>query len=92
MTDYFGRIPAAIAKAKEKLGGGNWVALQHKPIIEITSILTAGEVALADALAEVWNYMCCSHGLHEKGALPISDEVVPPSLIAFTEKIERWKP
>ena len=44
------RIPAAIAAGKGKLNGGNWVSLQHKPMVEITSILTAGEVALAKAL------------------------------------------
>ena len=83
------RIPAAIAKAEELLSGQRRIfRSEGRNIVSVPLGFTAGEVALADDLAEAWDYMCHQNGLHEEGALPISDEAVPPSLIAYCEKIE----
>lgn len=62
------RIPAAIKKAEEKLGQNPyWISM------DFTTVITAGEVALAKALWEADQYRSVPH----------------EALIAFTEKIEK---
>ena len=88
MTDkpWSTRIPAMIAKAEEKLGIGNWVALEHKPMVEITSILTAGELALAKEAAKRWEDDCEWCQAHREPRFGC--HAPPPALITFTEKME----
>ncbi|KKM81109.1 hypothetical protein LCGC14_1333140 [marine sediment metagenome] len=78
------RIPAAIAKAEELLTGNEYVLIS--PHIggnktNLTLVLTAGEVALASRMAE----------LYEMGIVyeaTTASNVPGRSLVAFVEKIE----
>ncbi len=83
MTDYSERIPAAIAKGKEKLAGYEYLLVpphEGGTVTEFTVVITAGEVALADAL---WG----EFGDDIMGDPGTCDRPLE-ALVAFTEKIE----
>ncbi len=74
VTDYSERIPAAIAKAERLLDGRDgWF-----PQLPLSEPITAGEVALADALHKTYRALNAESG----------EEHWPDALIAFCTKIE----
>ena len=80
-ASYSVRIPAAIKHAKEHVS-------QHGPDDFFCCRITAGEVALAEAL---WDYtQLLMHG-PEKQAMLERDPTVfnAPALLAFCEKVEK---
>ncbi len=85
-TSWATRIPAAIAKGKWHLGpiwapGDDGAAIDSL-FFKDGQALTAGEVALAEALWEL-------HKFAEMKLYGGSGPATPPALIAFTERIER---
>ena len=82
MSDYSKRILAAIAEARLRLDGSEYMLIP--PHIggnetELTLVLTASEAALADGLWQAAENLNAEFG----------GERWPPELITFTEKIER---
>ena len=78
MKPWSSRIPAAIAKGKELLDGRDgWF-----PQLPLSEPITAGEVALAEALWEA---------TQDTPSYLVGGEQIPEALIVFTEKIERLK-
>ena len=80
MADWSTRIPAAIEEGKKLLGGDEYVLIPPHTRgndTGFTVVLTAGEVALAEAL---WQVAC------EETPPDIAADY--PALIAYTEKIE----
>ena len=74
MTDWDERIPAAIAEAEKLTASGPRLLFESSPGTNLALIVTAGEVAMADALWRV----TMAEGWH-----------IDPALREFTEKIER---
>ncbi len=90
MTDYSERIPAAIAKGKEKLEGYEIVVVPPHTggnDTRLTVGLTAGEVALADLGWKNWQSW---NAMRHRSDSPLpGNEPIPAELIAYCEKIER---
>ncbi len=85
-TDYSERIPAAIAKGKEWLGDRTWRITWVSALSDYVC-LTAGEVALAEALwmLHVRDFAMTASKTHDCSA----NEYGPcQALAAFCEKME----
>ncbi len=82
MTDYSERIPAAIAKGREltrNLRGLHLIGERMVDgVVQPGTVLTAGEVALAEALHKTYRALNAESG----------EEHWPDPLIAFCEKME----
>ena len=74
------RIPAAIEEGKRLLDEEPWVMLNPKTLEHRGTIITATEVALAEALWNTHRKYCDEYNWDYNEP--------PPALIAYTEKIE----